>query len=167
MCYSFASISILLAAFCSFLMNGCLYKDRSGCADDEWRVKLKLSNDVDAKIEYPYRMDEMSLSVLRKGLRHIKKNMAYEDLIDRLGSPTRLSVLYDSRHVIDIGGRHPPVGFSAFYIVSQRKRFGSVVERQQEAVVFRFDVEHRLIRCDIFGDISQYDINIPEELCVD
>ena len=155
-----ASLSkqIILAVLCTLLMQGCSNESAIACNDSTSGVSSQLPLPFEARLEYPYRMDEKSVDAFRQGLLHIQTNITYDDMVKQLGNPHILCHLYDPRHVIDFHGRYPPIGFSACYIISQKKRYGSVAEEQREAAIFRFNVEHRLMGCDIIGDLSQYGI---------
>lgn len=108
----------------------------------------------------PHRMDSEALKKLREGLKSIEKGMCYTSVVDLLGTPDEVHDLYDHRHVINFSGRHKPIGFSAFYIISQDCAEGSVVQRAQTAVVLRFDREGRLLKCQGHGELQKYDVMV-------
>lgn len=146
-------------------MFGCLLFLR-GCWSPENDRTVELSYDdassrpspFTRQLIYPYRMDDESLVKFRDGLRSLSRGMLYNEIVRLLGSPDIVCDLYDHRHIINIKGRYRPIGFSAFYIISQYREDGSFVQKGQTAIVLRFNNDGEMCEYEGWGDLKKYDI---------
>lgn len=115
--------------------------------------KNKPNRSIYSDMTFPYKANQDKIDLLTRNAHKLKYGMSKQEVLTLLGKPDLDNSTYST-----VFGE--VVGSGLFYIISQDKEYGSVIDKNTKSITVQFNLENKLIyaygkKIDFFTDLPK------------